>query len=174
MKKRSVLIGLLILIGIISGVILFLIRDYSFSFVKDEKYGLSVKVNKYLGHDSAIVLPTKIGFWNVVEYDEDFLNNERIKCVTIPEDIITYPRFQENSYIQVVFFDNNCTYIPDSFFEDCINLRDVVGMSKVEKIGKNAFRGCKKLENIGRVSKEIIVGEGAFDGTKINIDEIRY
>ena len=78
------------------------------------------------------------------------------------------------SMIQVVFFDNNCTYIPDSLFEDCINLRDVVGMSKVEKIGKNAFRGCKKLENIGRVSKEIIVGEGAFDGTKIDIDEIHY
>lgn len=167
MKKKHLVIGLVITIVLLCGVICFFNRDYSFSFVRDEKYGLSVKVNKYIGRDSVIVLPTKIGIWDVVEYDESFLNNERIKVVTIPEGNIAYPKFQDDNYIQVVFFDNNCTAIPDSFFEGCCNLRDVNGLLQVKTIGANAFRGCSKLENVDFSYKLEVIGDGAFEGTDI-------
>lgn len=167
MKKKHLVIGLVIIVVLLCGVICFFNRDYSFSFVRDEKYGLSVKVNKYIGRDPVIVLPTKIGIWDVVEYDESFLNNEKIKVVTIPEGNIAYPKFQDNNYIQIVFFDNNCTAIPDSFFEGCGNLREVNGLLKVEIIGANAFRGCSKLENVHFSYKLEVIGEGAFEGTDI-------
>ena len=88
----------------------------------------TLKLTKYNGSDSAVVIPTVIGEKSVTVLGEAlFKANRTMTSVTIPEGI---------------------TKIENSAFENC-RITAVKLPSTVTKLGANAFYNCAKLETVG-------------------------
>lgn len=139
---------------------------------KDWEYTITdgkVVLTKYVGTDTEVIVPKKHEV-NGVEYD-----------VEIGDTI-----FKENRIITKVTLQDNCTEIPDSMFDNCIDLKNVIIPSTVKSIGRNAFRYsgitnitipngvtkintgtfqfCTKLVSINIPSSVTEIGEDAFRG----------
>ncbi len=71
--------------------------------------------------------------------------------------------FKDNKNIIGVSISNFVNEIPESAFEGCTNLKEVV-CPNVLRIGPNAFKGCVSLSEFALPDEIESVGEGAFDG----------
>lgn len=86
----------------------------------------------YKGDDNGLIIPNT-------------LNTMGISCF-------------KNSGVEKVTISSNLTEIPDSTFEDCTNLLEVLILglkSNIETIGINAFKNCQSLN---RISENLTIG----------------
>ena len=105
----------------------------------------TIKLTKYNGSDSEVIIPTVIDEKSVTVLGEAlFKANRTMTSVTIPEGI---------------------TKIENSAFENC-RIIAVKLPSTVTKLGANAFYNCAKLETVGLPRTVTTIGERAFHGTK--------
>lgn len=128
-------------------------------------YGSKIRINKYTGAESNIVIPAAIAGKPVMQLNSSvFEGSENLISITIPPSV---------------------TYIGAYCFQNCTNLVTVSGMSGVKEIGDHAFKNCemlsgisvgnvltkihyfafencKSLKNISFGSSLEFIGEGAF------------
>ena len=71
--------------------------------------------------------------------------------------------FKDNTNIIGVTLGNFVNEIPESAFEGCTSLKEVV-CPNVVSIGANAFKGCTSLSEFTLPNEIETVGDGAFDG----------
>lgn len=95
--------------------------------------------------DSNIVIPSEYDGKKVVAVGLGaFLQNDKIKSVTLPDSIV---------------------YIDQFAFAECENLTKVVIPNSVERIDNHAFYGCISLEKITLPDSIKSIGRGSFDDT---------
>ena len=105
----------------------------------------TLKLIKYNGSDSAVVIPSVIGEKKVTVIGAGlFKANRTMTSVTIPAGI---------------------TKIENSAFENCL-IASVMLPGSVTALGANAFCNCAKLETVGLPRTVTTIGEMAFHGTK--------
>lgn len=71
--------------------------------------------------------------------------------------------FKDNTSIVGVSLGNFVNEIPDSAFEGCTALREII-CPNVVRIGADAFRGCSSLSEFSLPNEIETIGENAFDG----------
>jgi len=102
-----------------------------------------VRLTKYRGNLTEIILPKIWKGQPVIELYETFTDNGSIKSVVIPEGVVS---------------------IGDRAFADCAALEEVTIPNGVEAIGESAFFGCKALTEVNIPDGVRSIGEGAFEG----------
>lgn len=105
--------------------------------------------------------------------DNAFENNQRIKEVTVGENIkkIGVAAFRSASNLIKVTCNEKLGSIGESAFEDCKSLREVHISSSVSEISKKAFKGCTSLQSVNLPDGLSEIAESVFENS--GIDEIR-
>ena len=108
--------------------------------------------------------------------DNAFINNKKVKKITIGKNIVTIGKnaFNGCQKLKTVTMGTNVKTIGDKAFYKCSALTKITIPSKVTKIGKQAFYNCKKLKSITIKTtklKSSKIGSKAFAGTpeKVNV-----
>ena len=133
-----------------------------------------VKITKYIGDSTSVVIPEKIEGKPVVELSSVafFECRDKIEYISFPsgikeiahfgnsiEDIVvTYPALAK------VRFKNGLETVCDGAFGGCTGLKEVILPSTLKTIGKRAFWNCTSLSEIKIPSSVTSVGEKAFYG----------
>lgn len=90
--------------------------------------GVFVRIDKYIGNRTEIVIPTEIdGLPVMLIGNRAFMDCDTLKHVTIPKSVIN---------------------IGNNAFTNCSNLESVVIPDSVINIGVQAFKGCKSLQEV--------------------------
>ena len=114
-----------------------------YKYTTDKATG-TVTINKYLGDDTVVWIPEKIGGYTVTGIGSKCFEKNSLKGVVIPETV---------------------TSIGNSAFQGCKNLSSVTfkGAPSTITVGNNAFQNCVKLQSINLPAAKRI-GNLAFDG----------
>lgn len=102
--------------------------DYVYFPAMGEKYVGCACLIKYLGDETELTLPKKLGGLDVITVSlEAFEDNTTLRSVTVPEGYID---------------------ISNDAFKGCVALEKIVLPSTVTTIGQSAFYGCTSLKSI--------------------------
>ncbi len=114
-----------------------------YKYTTDKATG-TVTINKYLGDDTVVWIPEKIGGYIVTGIGSKCFEKQSLKGVVIPETV---------------------TSIGNNAFQGCKNLASVTfkGAPSTITVGNNAFQNCVKLKSINLPAAKRI-GSLAFDG----------
>ena len=117
-------------------------------FEYDDTVG-GVRIWKYTGSDTIVVIPESINGKKVVEIGGlVFANDSNVRGVLIPSGVKEIAQlFTNNDDLEVVISEN-IEEIGYNTFNNCISLHTVVLGDKLTKIGENAFFGCDKLKEL--------------------------
>ncbi len=96
-----------------------------YEFIKVDA-GSAVELVKYVGNDTEIKLPTKLGGLSVIAVGEG--------C------------FEGNSTVVSVKFNSEIVTVRDRAFKDCTALKEVTKTESLTSLGASAFEGCTALE----------------------------
>ncbi|MCF0126797.1 MAG: leucine-rich repeat domain-containing protein [Clostridia bacterium] len=96
--------------------------------------------------------------------DNAFLGCEKIKFLTIPNNIIHigHSAFAFCYKLKNITISNSASYIGDSAFKYCTSLKEIVIPDNVNYIGLNCFEGCEKLKSIQLPKKLKVISEFCF------------
>lgn len=134
------------------------VNDYVDSRIASSKLQINDDgiVTKYLGNadDEVVLIPSYYTKQNVTTGETELL---KIKGI-VPG------LFKNNTNIVGVSLGNFVNDIPDSAFEGCTSLKEVL-CPNVVNIGANAFKGCSSLNEFSIPDEIETIGENAFDGT---------
>ena len=134
-------------------------------------------ITGYLGSETDVVIPSKIGGYDVENIGENAFYNKDITSVSIPNSVLTIGReaFYECQNLTSVTFEENAqiSEIGAYAFYNCNNLANLIIPDSVTTIGENAF-GRSGLSSIDISANVISIGPGAFANcqqlTDINVD----
>lgn len=133
------------------------VNDYVNSRIASSKLQINDDgiVTKYLGNaeDEIVLIPSYYTKNNTTTGEPEF---HKIKG-------IAPGLFKNNTNIVGVSLGNFVNEIPDSAFEGCTALKEVV-CPNVLRIGNNAFNGCSSLSEFSLPDEIEYIGENAFDG----------
>ena len=121
------------------------------SSVSDFKYTISngqVKITRYVGEDTDVVIPTAIEGLPVTVIGElAFCNNISLSSVTLPSSLISigWHAFEGCTSLTSITIPEGVTLIDDGAFLDCICLVSVAIPSTVTRFLEWAFDGCSSL-----------------------------
>lgn len=101
-------------------------KDYTYQIYESDSLTYAFIIG-YIGNDKDIVIPSKLGGYDVYVIYENAFKGEMIESVTISEGI---------------------KHINEYAFKNCTNLKHVKLASSVSKIGYGAFEFCSSLESI--------------------------
>ncbi len=112
-------------------------------------------VKKYLGEatDEIIIIPSYYTKTNTTTGEP-----EMIKITGLAPGL-----FKDNTNIVGISLGNFVNEIPESAFEGCTSLKEVI-CPNVMRIGANAFKGCTSLSEFSLPDEIETIGENAFDG----------
>ena len=112
--------------------------DFEYSISDDGKYA---GIEKYIGSDKSVVIPTEIDGATVTQILGAAFMEQDIESVIIPDTVVN---------------------ISAGAFSACTKLTKVKFGIKVANIGENAFDGCVSLEEIDLPDSVILIEESAF------------
>lgn len=157
-------------------------EDFEYEFTAD-----GVKITKYIGKDSVVVIPDSIEGKPVVEmgyesastaqYFGPFSDCVGLKSITIPNSItkIGNGAFYGCTGLTDVNIPNSITEIGSNAFYYCTNLKDINIPDSVSEIGSYAFSDCTGLTDINIPDSVTKIGTSAFNRctnlTNINISD---
>ena len=129
-----------------------IVRAYKTAPASDFEYevdGDGIKINKYVGSDSIVVIPDKIDGKPVTQLKSYlFANESSVKGVLIPNTVSTLIyTFTNNKDIQVVICED-VERIQDFTFANCPQLRTLENGTKLVELGQNSISVCPKLEEL--------------------------
>lgn len=118
------------------------------------------KLVKYIGNEQSYKVPDDV----TVIGDHAFLNNEKLKDVTISDSVKTIGQFAfaRCNKLEKITIPNSVTLIDNRAFYGCINLQKVVISGNVEIIGENAFASCTKLNTVVLENGIKNIGDSVF------------
>lgn len=133
------------------------VNDYVNSRITSSKLQINDAgiITKYLGDagDEVVLIPSYYTKNNTTTGEPEF-----IKIKGIAPGL-----FKDNTNIIGVSLGNFVNEIPDSAFEGCTSLKEVM-CPNVVSIGANAFKGCLALSEFSLPNEIEYIGENAFDG----------
>lgn len=108
-----------------------------------------VRIWKYTGSDTIVVIPETINGEQVVEIGGlVFANDSNVRGVLIPSGVKRIAQlFTNNDDLEVVISEN-VEEVGYNTFNNCRSLHTVILGDKLTEIGENAFSGCDKLEEL--------------------------
>lgn len=160
-----------------------------YKYTTDKATG-TVTINKYLGDDTVVWIPEKIGGYTVTGIGSKCFEKNSLKGVVIPEAVtsIGNSAFQGCKNLASVTFKGapstitvgnnafqNCAKlksinlpaakrIGNLAFDGCSSLEELVIEMGTEEIGDYCFRNCKNLKKLHIPESVTVVGQGAFSG----------
>ncbi len=119
------------------------------------------KVTGYSGEDSIVVIPS------YVDIDNGDGTYSSVKITGLDAGA-----FRNNTTIQGVMLSDFITEIPDSAFEGCTSLRDIL-IPNLTSIGNRAFYDCTSLSTLTIPIDVVSLGNNAFyNVSKVNITAV--
>ncbi len=106
--------------------------------------GSAVELVKYVGDETEVKLPTKLGGLSVIAVGEG--------C------------FEGNSTVVSVKFNSEIVTVKDRAFKDCTALKEVTKTESLTSLGASAFEGCSALEEFEYPESVTAVPEKCFAG----------
>ena len=129
--------------------------------------GTYAEVIGYEGTDTTVVIAEEYqGKPVTVIYDKAFYDNNNIKSVILPDNLITIGNsaFDDCNSLTSLVMGKNLTTIGDGAFASCDSLTNVVIPDSVTTIGMFAFMYCDSLASVVMDEGVTSIGEFAFDG----------
>jgi hypothetical protein len=141
-----------------------------YDFLDYSAYDKIVVLNRYVGNDECVVIPSGIDYINCFA----FFGNTSIKSVFIPntvKDISTYA-FGECKNLKRVEIELltdkddaiGLHVIGASAFYDCVSLKEINLPNTVTYIDDVAFTGCTSLDKLNLPDSVVRFGEAVFCG----------
>lgn len=112
-------------------------------FVYEFTLGNTIKIEKYTGSETELVIPKVI--------------------VGKPVKKIGHMAFHGCESLTTVIIPDGVEEIEDYTFASCKNLQSITIPKSVEKIGYSAFLGCESLQNVTIPNGVVEIGGGAFE-----------
>lgn len=133
------------------------VNDYVNSRIASSKLQINDNgiVTKYLGEgdDEVVLIPSYYTKTNTTTGEPEFH-----KITGIAPGL-----FKNNTSITGISLGNFVNEIPNSAFEGCTALKEIV-CPNVISLGANAFKGCSSLSEFSLPNEIEFIGNGAFDG----------
>ena len=122
-----------------------------------------IRLTKYIGTESDVIIPAQIGEYTVNELKKWLFYRKQIRSVQIPDTVrkIGEDCFRENT-VQRIVVAAPVTEIPYGFAFGCLQLREVILPDTVSVIGNSAFGSCHSLTEIRFPDSLREIGEFAF------------
>ncbi len=114
-----------------------------YEFIKVDA-GSAVELVKYVGNETEVKLPTKLGGLSVIAVGEG--------C------------FEGNKTVVSVKFNSEIVTVKDRAFKDCTALKEVTKTESLTSVGASAFEGCTALEEFEYPESVTAVPEKCFAG----------
>jgi len=139
----------------------------------DELQGIIL--TKYMGKDSAVIIPAEIAGRPVKSIGRDaFGFCESLESITIPDSVVSIENgfklgrgaFEGCHSLTSVYLPDGLENIGNSAFAACTALRSITIPGSVTKIGAEAFAHCSSLQSIVIPSGVEQIGAGAFYNCK--------
>ena len=176
--RHSRFISIALVIAIISALVIpfgsvtaFASSEEDFQYVS---YSGSAYIQKYLGNDENVVIPSTLNGNTVTTIDDNaFKDCESVKSVTIPATVtrIDSSAFEGCINLETVSIPNSVTYLGGRAFYGCESLTTVTVPSSVTYIGPEPFSRCTLLEEIKVDSGS--KGYTSADGVLMDIGKTR-
>lgn len=158
----------------------------------------TARVNKIIGVKTNVKIPATIAIGGnklkvTAIADNTFLNNKKIKQVTVGKNIIKIgtKAFKNCKNLKKITFSGQTTTVGTQCFANCTNLKSISLPNGMKTIGKEAFKNCTGLKAVkigktpkksagalpdtgggtqkvkaGKLELKISVGNGAFENCK--------
>lgn len=136
--------------------------EYEYTILEDN----TLKLDKYNGSQSNVVIPTQINGYSVSELSGTFYENSEIVSVIIPECVreIGQYSFYKCDSLKSITIPSGVENISSFAFRDCSSLKSVYISQGVKTIGDSAFSDCKQLSELTISDGVKTIGDGAFFG----------
>lgn len=131
-----------------------------------------IKIKKYIGSSTNVVIPETINDLPVTELSADaFMNFRQLEYLSIPSGIKTIDRlsnfvtFEDNLFpeLKKIRLREGIEEIGDNAFVGCRSLKEINLPSTLRSIGFKAFYGCAALTDVALPSSLTSLGQQAFD-----------
>jgi len=149
--RRSGILCVILAIATIAALVL-PVGSFTASAVENDfqyvSFGGSAYIQKYLGSDENVVIPSTLGGNTVTNLNDSvFKNCTSVKSVTIPDTVkrIGTYAFQGCVNLERVNIPSSVTYIGSKAFYGCESLKEIFIPSSVTYIGAEAFSYCYSL-----------------------------
>ena len=114
-----------------------------YEFIKVDA-GSAVELVKYVGNETEVKVPTKLGGLSVIAVGEGcFEGNKNVVSIKLNSEIVT---------------------VKDRAFKDCTALKEVSKTESLTSVGASAFEGCSALEEFEYPESVTAVPEKCFAG----------
>lgn len=138
------------------------------SAIKKVELGSSVLLGQYAFcyciNLESITMPNDTVINSTSEYHQ-FKNCELLQHITFPTSFTYIPQtsFEYCYDLKSISFSNTITELkPNSSFEDCFNLKRITLPSSLLTIGKRSFYRCSTITKVVMPNSVTTIGEGAF------------
>ena len=167
-KVFRIAVFLLVIIGIVIFCVLYIKMNRKYEY--HINVNGTITIDKYLGHETDVVIPNEIGGKKVTELGVScFEENESVINIHIPSSVksIEAYAFARCSSLERITGGENVEVIYQGAFCSDKMLVDVFDLSNVEMIMNWAFDDSVILENVIVSDKLRYIGALAFDGTGV-------
>ena len=131
--------------------------------------GKSIKIEKYTGTDSIVVIPDKIDGLPVTSIAGYAFNGTSVTKVTLPANMTALDgyAFYGASKLTTIVFPSGLTSIGQYAFEFCTSLKSITIPNTVTYIGAGAFYGCTSLATVNLGTGVQTIDGYAFENTAL-------
>ena len=131
--------------------------------------GKSIKIEKYTGTDTTVVIPDTIDGLPVTSIAGYAFNGTNVTSVTLPANMTALDgyAFYGASKLTSVKFPSGLTSIGQYAFEFCTSLKSITIPNTVTSIGNGAFYGCNQLASVNLGTGVKTIGGYSFENTAL-------
>ncbi len=131
--------------------------------------GKSIKIEKYTGTDTVVVIPDKIDGLPVTSIAGYAFNGTNVTSITLPSGMTALDGYAlyGASKLTTVKFPSGITSIGSYAFEFCTSLKSITIPNTVTSIGTGAFYGCNSLASVNLGTGMKTIGKYAFTNTAL-------
>lgn len=176
--KGSKILSIILVLATIATLVLPMGSFTAYAASEDDyeyvSYAGSAYIQKYIGNDENVEIPSTLGGNTVTTIDDyAFRDCENVKTVAIPATVtrIDSSAFEGCVNLESVNLPNSLTYLGGKAFYGCESLTTVTIPSSVTYIGPEVFSWCASLEEINVDSKS--KGYTSDDGVLLDIGKTR-
>ena len=131
--------------------------------------GKSIKIEKYTGTDTVVVIPDKIDGLPVTSIAGYAFSGTNVTSITLPSGMTSLEAYAlyGASKLTTVKFPSGLTSIGSYAFEFCTSLKSITIPNIVTSIGTGAFYGCNSLASVNLGTGMKTIGADAFTNTAL-------
>ncbi len=131
--------------------------------------GKSIKIDKYTGTDTVVVIPDKIDGLPVTSIAGYAFSGTNVTSITLPSGMTALNGYAlyGASKLTTVKFPSGLTSIGSYAFEFCTSLKSITIPNTVTSIGNGAFYACNQLASVNLGTGVKTIGKDAFTNTAL-------